>query len=82
VGFGTSRKKNLLVKRRQNKRLTLHKSIQTPLQIDWLLEFGCNGTFFTDEFFGTNVQRYHLFTLMVFEHHCQGLPIASIITSW
>jgi hypothetical protein len=56
--------------------------IQTPLQIGWLLEFGHNGVLSMDVNFGTNVQRHHLFTLMVFDHHCQGLPIAWVITSW
>jgi hypothetical protein len=45
--------------------------IQTPLQIAWLLEFGHNGAFFMDATFGTNVPRYHHFTLMVFDHHHQ-----------
>jgi len=56
--------------------------IQTPLQIGWLLEFGHNGVFSMDVNCGTNVQRHHLFTLMVFDHHRQGLPIAWVITSW
>jgi hypothetical protein len=55
--------------------------IQTLLQIVWLLEFGYNGALSIDETFGTNVQRYHLFTLMVFNHHHQGLPITWVITS-
>jgi hypothetical protein len=32
--------------------------------------------------FGTNVQRYHLLTLMVFDHHHQGVPISWVITNW
>ncbi len=36
--------------------------IQTPLQIVWLLEFGHNGALSMDATFGTNVQRYYLFT--------------------
>jgi hypothetical protein len=31
-----------------------------------------------DEIFGTNVQRYHLFTLMVFEHHSQRFTYSII----
>jgi hypothetical protein len=31
---------------------------------------------------GTNVQRHHLFNLMVFDHHPQGLPTTWVITSW
>ncbi len=34
-----------------------------------------------DETFGTNVQSYHLFSLMVFDHHHQNLLITWIITS-
>jgi hypothetical protein len=56
--------------------------IQTPLQIGWLLGFGHIGVFSMDANCGTNVQRHHLFTLMVFDHHRQGLPIAWVITSW
>jgi hypothetical protein len=55
--------------------------IQTPLQIAWLLEFGHNGTLSMDGTFGTNVQRYHLFTLTVFDHHRQDLMIAWVITN-
>jgi hypothetical protein len=55
--------------------------IQKLLQIVWLLEFGHNGTLSMDATFGTNVQRYHFFTLMVFDHHHQGLLIAWVITS-
>ncbi len=43
--------------------------IQTPLQIAWLLEFRC-GALSMYATFGANVQRYHLFTLMVFDYHC------------
>jgi len=32
------------------------------LQIVWLLEFGHNGALSMDATFGTNVQRYYLFT--------------------
>jgi hypothetical protein len=56
--------------------------IQTPLQIGWLLEFGHNGLLSMDANCATNVQRYHLFTLMVFDCHHQSLPITWVITSW
>ncbi len=55
--------------------------IQTLLQIVWLLEFRHNGALSMYATFGTNVQRYHLFTLMVFDHHHQGFPITWVITS-
>jgi hypothetical protein len=64
-----------LQKEDKTKDLPFTIGIQTPLQIVWLLEFGHNGSFSMDATFGTNVQRYHLFTLMVFYHHHQGLPI-------
>jgi hypothetical protein len=55
--------------------------IQKLFQIVWMLESQHNGTLSMDATFGTNVQRYHLFTLMVFDHHHQGLLIAWVITS-
>jgi hypothetical protein len=35
-----------------------------------------------DATFGTNDVRYHLFTLMVFDFHHIGVPIAWVIMSW
>jgi hypothetical protein len=74
--------KFLFARGKQNKGLPFTIGIQTPLQIGWLLEFGHNGVLSMDVNCGTNVQRHHLFTLMVFDHHHQGLPIAWVITSW
>jgi hypothetical protein len=40
-----------------------------------------NGAISMDASFGTNDAKFHLFTLMVFDAHCTGVPIAWIITS-
>jgi hypothetical protein len=45
VGFGTSRKKYLLVRRRQNKILTLHNWHTNNIANCLVVRFGCNGTF-------------------------------------
>jgi hypothetical protein len=34
-----------------------------------------------DVMFGTNDVKYHLFTLMVFDFHRTGVPIAWVITN-
>jgi len=55
--------------------------IQTQMQVAWMLEFGHNRTFPVDATFGTNVQRYHLSIVIMFDHHWQHLPMAWVITS-
>jgi hypothetical protein len=47
-----------------------------------MLQFGHNGLIYMDATFGTNDVNYHLFTLMAFDFHCIGVPIAWVITSW
>ncbi len=59
-----------LQEKNKTKDLPFTIGIQTPLQIGWLLEFGHNKVLSMDANFGTNVQRHHLFTLMVFDCHC------------
>jgi hypothetical protein len=50
--------------------------IQTPMQLQALLQFGHNGLIYVDATFGINNVKYHLFTLMVFDFHHIGVPIA------
>jgi hypothetical protein len=71
----------LLARGRQNEGLTIHNQhINTianclvfGIWVWWSTFHGC--------IFGTKVQRYHLFTLMVFDHHHQGLLVTWVIIS-
>jgi hypothetical protein len=55
--------------------------IQTPPQLQAMVSLGDNGAISMDATFSTNDVKFHLFTLMVFDAHCTGVPIAWIITS-
>jgi hypothetical protein len=55
--------------------------IQTPTQCESMLSYGHNGAISMDATFGTNDMKFHLFTLMVFDDHYMGVPLAWIITS-
>ncbi len=55
--------------------------IQTPTQCESMLSYGHNGAIFMDATFGTNDMKFHLFTLMGFDDHRTGVPLAWIITS-
>jgi hypothetical protein len=44
-----------------------------------MLQFGCNGLVSMDATFGTNYVKYHLFTLMAFDFHQMGVPVAWVI---
>jgi hypothetical protein len=55
--------------------------IQTPTQCESMLSYGHNGAISIDATFGTNDMKFHLFTLMGFDDHCMGVPLAWIITS-
>jgi hypothetical protein len=55
--------------------------IQTPTQCESMLSYGHNGAISTDATFGTNDMKFHLFTLMGFDDHRMGVPLAWIITS-
>jgi hypothetical protein len=55
--------------------------IQTPFQLETMVSIGDNGAISMDATFGTNDVKFHLFTLMVFDAHRIGVPIAWIITS-
>ncbi len=55
--------------------------IQTPIQCEFMLSYGHNGAISMDATFGTNDMKFHLFTLMGFDDHCMGDPLAWIITS-
>jgi hypothetical protein len=55
--------------------------IQTPTQCESMLSYGHNGAISMDATFGTNDMKFHLFTLMGFDDHRMGVPLAWIITS-
>eukprot|EP01018_Ginkgo_biloba_P032726 Gb_32690 [translate_table: standard] len=46
-----------------------------------MVKFGKNNLIATDSTFGTNKLKYPLFTLLVFDTHQNGLPVAWIISS-
>jgi len=50
--------------------------IQTPFQLQAMVSLIDNGTISMDTTFNTNDVKFHLFTLMVFDAHCIGMPIA------
>ncbi len=56
-------------------------SIQTPMQCQSMLAYAHNGSISMDATFGTNDVKCHLFTLMGFDAHHIGVPLAWIITS-
>eukprot|EP01018_Ginkgo_biloba_P032542 Gb_19654 [translate_table: standard] len=55
--------------------------IQTTWQLEQMVIFGKNNLIATDSTFGTNKLKYPLFTLLVFDTHHNGLPVAWIISS-
>jgi len=55
-------------------------NIQTPMQCQFILAYGHNGTISMDATFGTNNMKYHLFTLMGFDAHHTGMRLGWIIT--
>jgi hypothetical protein len=55
--------------------------IQTSTQCVSMLSYGRNGAIFMDATFGTNDMKFHLFTLMGFDDHYMGVPLAWIITN-
>jgi len=55
--------------------------IQTPSQLQAMVSLGDNGAISMDATFSTNDMKFHLFTLIVFDAHRTGVPIAWIITS-
>jgi len=55
--------------------------IQTPTQCESMLSYGHNGAISMDATFGTNDMKFYLFTLMGFDDHRTGVPLAWIITS-
>jgi hypothetical protein len=55
--------------------------IQTPSQLQAMVSLGDNRAISMDATFGTNDVKFHLFTLMVFDAHHIGVPVAWIITS-
>jgi hypothetical protein len=46
-----------------------------------MLSYGHNGAISMDFTFGTNDMKFYLFTLMGFDDHRMGVPLALIITS-
>eukprot|EP01018_Ginkgo_biloba_P020812 Gb_00203 [translate_table: standard] len=55
--------------------------IQSTWKLEQMVKFGKNNLIVTDSTFGTNKLRYPLFTLIVFDTHQNGVPIAWIISS-
>ncbi len=55
--------------------------IQTPTQCESMLLYGHNGAISMDATFGTNDMKFHQFSLMGFEDHHTGVPLAWIIIS-
>jgi hypothetical protein len=55
--------------------------IQTPSQLQTMVSLGDNRAISMDATFGTNDVKFHLLTLMVFDTHHTGVPVAWIITS-
>ncbi len=53
--------------------------IQTPFQLQSMVSLGDNGAISMDATFGTNVVKFHLFTLMVFDAHYTRMLITWII---
>jgi hypothetical protein len=55
--------------------------IQTPTQCESMLSHGHNGAISMDATFGTNDMKFHLFTLMGFDHHHTSILLTWIIIS-
>eukprot|EP01018_Ginkgo_biloba_P014465 Gb_35818 [translate_table: standard] len=55
--------------------------IQSTWQLEKMVKFGKNNLIATDSTFGTNKLKYPLFTLIVFDTHQNGVPVAWIISS-
>eukprot|EP01018_Ginkgo_biloba_P035343 Gb_06155 [translate_table: standard] len=55
--------------------------IQSTWQLEHMVKFGKNNLIATNSTFGTNKLKYPLFTLIVFDTHQNGVPIAWIISS-
>ncbi len=51
------------------------------MQLQSMILCGHNGAISMDATFGTNDVKFHLFTLMVFDAHHIGMPMAWIITN-
>ncbi len=54
---------------------------QTLVQCESMLSYGHNSAIYMDATFGTNDMKFHLFTLMGFDDHRIGVPLAWIIIS-
>eukprot|EP01018_Ginkgo_biloba_P014796 Gb_30458 [translate_table: standard] len=52
--------------------------IQSTWQLEQMVKFGKNNLIATDSTFGTNNLKYPLFTLIVFDTHQNGVPVAWI----
>ncbi len=50
--------------------------IQTLIQCQSMLSYGHNSAISMDATFGTNDMKFHLFTLMGFDDHYTGVPLA------
>ncbi|MCO5559333.1 hypothetical protein L7F22_050746 [Adiantum nelumboides] len=63
----------------QNKPFVL--GIQTLWQLERLNLYGNNGVISMDSTFGTNFYKFQLYTILVFDTHQNGVPVAWVITS-
>ncbi|KAI5081789.1 hypothetical protein GOP47_0001532 [Adiantum capillus-veneris] len=55
--------------------------IQTPWQRDICYKYGNGNLLAMDSTFGTNKYKFYLYTILVFDSHRNGVPIAWILTS-
>eukprot|EP01018_Ginkgo_biloba_P024903 Gb_17664 [translate_table: standard] len=55
--------------------------LQDPIQLDWMIRFGHNSMLSMDSTFGTNKQKLQLFTILAFDEHQNGIPVAWVIMS-
>ncbi len=61
--------------------VSLTIGIQTPSQLQTMVSLHVNGAISIDATFDTNDVKFHLCTLMVFDAHRTGVPVAWIIIS-
>ena len=55
--------------------------IQTPWQNEMMLKYGYNGAIAMDATSGTNVPKYPLYSLLVFDEWRNGIPVAWVLSN-
>lgn len=55
--------------------------LQTDWQLDMMLKFGHDRLLAMNSTLGTNEFKFHLYTILVFDQHHSGIPVAWAITS-